>query len=609
MKERPPEAWAFVLLVVAVIWTVGSGQGRGESPRPSPPPRWTQSIVDLWSPRGLLFVAYRDAGQVAALDTRTGALVWQSPVGRSPRRLSLIERPGRPAELFVSCEGSGEVWVLDPGSGAMRRRLAVGPTPRGFTVVGSTLVTALWGVHQVSLWDLESNRERGRLPVHRFPTAVAAAADGREVYIAHFFDGHVTVLDAAGFRARGSIEGERAINQPAGLLPLADARHVLIPHILANDDHQEIHFANVLFPAVSVLDAPARRYLPERRLGLSFIDRPVNGPEALAVLHGGSVLISVNSRSNDLSVIDLRTSLAMGHVEVGRYPLGITIDPSETRAYVANANEHTVSVVDLGALREVERWTFGREVLPPQVARGRDLFDDAGSPRMALNQWVSCSSCHPDGGTDGRSWTQPGKPRLRTKDLHGLVDTLPAGWLASQDEMQDEELFIRSFHRGEGLAPKPPNPALGAPNAGLSPDLDALAAYVYWLRSEPSPWLENGKLSAAARRGRALFRSPALGCTGCHPPPSYTISGQGGDRRVAGVLAPEPSPVAPLDVPSLRGLYAQPRLLHDGRAASPAEIFTRWNQAGRHGRTSGLTERELADLQSFLLSLPYAGGS
>lgn len=591
---------------LVVLLSVLGGRGwtaPDPGPPPSPSPRWTQSILDIWPQRGLLFVAYRDAGLVAALDVLDGARVWESPVGRAPGRLSLIERPGHPAELFVSCAGSGEVWVLDPATGAMRRRLAVGPTPRGFAVVGGrSLVTALWAVHQVSVWDLDTGRERARVPVHRFPAAVAVAADGREIYVAHFFDGHLTVLDPAGFQAAGSIEGDRAINQPAGLLPLADG-HLLIPHLVANDDHELIHLANTIFPVVSVVDTAARRYLPARRLGLAFIDRPVNGPEALAVYRGGTALVSVNSRSNDLSLIDLRTSLALGHVEVGRYPLGIVIDPSESRAFVANANEQTVSVVDLGALREVTRWTYGREVLPPQVARGRDLFDDADSPRMALNQWLSCSSCHPDGGSDGRAWRQPGKPRLRTKDLRGLVDTLPAGWLASQDEMQDEELFIRSFHRGTGLSPKPPNPPLGPPNAGLSPDLDALAAYVYSLRFEPSPWLENGRLSASARRGRDLFQSPALGCARCHPSPTYTISAPGPDRRVAGVLDPEPSPVPPVDVPSLRGLYAQPRLLHDGRAGSPAEIFTRWNRADRHGHTAHLTPSQLQDLENFLLSL------
>jgi len=554
----------------------------------------------------MLFVAYPDAGLVIALNSSTGARVWERRVGRSPRRVSLVQRPGHRAELYVSCEGSGEIWGLDAATGAVRNRLAVGPTPRGFTVVGErTLATALWAVHQISIWDLEAGRERIRVPVHRFPTAVAV--DGREIYVAHFFDGDLTVLDAATFHTIGSIPGDRSINQPAGILPLGDGR-LLIPHILANDDHLVIHFANAIFPAVSKVDGRARRYLPEGLLSLSFIDRPVNGPEALAVYRNGTALVTVNSRSNDLSLIDLRTSLAMGHVEVGRYPLGIVIDRSETRAFVANANEHTISVVDLEHLREITRWTYGSEVLPPQVARGRDLFDDADSPRMALNQWLSCSNCHPDGGSDGRTWIQPGKPRLRTKDLHGLMDTLPAGWLASQDEMQDEEQFIRSFLRGSGLSPTPPHPLLGTSNAGLSSDLDALAAYVYSLSWEPSPWLEKGKLSASAERGRKLFHSRALGCTRCHPSPTFTISAPGPDHRVVDLLGPEPSPLPPVDVPSLRGLYAQRRLLHDGRAKSPTEVFTIWNGSDRHGHTARLTAGQLHDLESFLLSLPYAGG-
>src|SRR4051812_11290705 len=97
--------------------------------------------------------------------------------------------------------------------------------------------TALYAVHQIAVWDLEGDRERFRVPVHRFPNAVAALDGGREVYVAHFFDGHVTVLDPAAGRVVGAVEGDREINQPAALLPLAGSGLLLMPHILDNDAH------------------------------------------------------------------------------------------------------------------------------------------------------------------------------------------------------------------------------------------------------------------------------------------------------------------------------------------------------------------------------------
>ncbi|HTQ78987.1 MAG TPA: hypothetical protein VMM92_03245 [Thermoanaerobaculia bacterium] len=602
-------ALAFLLLVLS-----GSGvtSAPGAPPASKPPEaRWTQSVIDYSADLDRIFVAYPDASQVIALDAQSGAAVWRRQVGRRPEHLELVTVQARGA-LLVSCSSAGEVWALDPGSGRVLRRMAVGPSPRGFALVGGRyLVTALYALHQISVWDLAADRERERVAVPRFPTTVRYLERRHQVLVGHFFSGRLTVLQEEHLdRIDHQIDGDPHINQVAALLPDRDEERLYLPHVLSNSDFPAVHMANAVLPAISTVDLAAGQYLGNR-LDIAFIDRPVNGPVALALLrplrplHNEEAVISVNSRSNDLSIFALRSSLALGHVEVGRYPVGIAVDVGHQRAYVANANEHTVSVVDLAAFRELKRWPFGDEVLPPQVARGRDLFCDAASPRMVMNHWISCSNCHPDGHSDGRVWSLPGKPSLRTKDLHELADTLPAGWRATADELQDEEIFIREFQRGSGLSPSPPHPALGAPNAGLSSDLDALAAYVYSLRFEPSPYLEAGHLSAAAERGRGLFLSPALGCTACHPPPRYTVSSLHHNPLFESLLDPEPSPVSGLDVPSLLGLYLQPGLLHDARATFPAEIFARWNGAGRHGKTAQLSAGELRDLEAFLLSLPF----
>ena len=82
-------------------------------------------------------------------------------------------------------------------------------------------------------------------------------------------------------------------------------------------------------------------------------------------------------------------------------------------------------------------------------------------------------------------------------------------------------------------AKTPPNMALGiranaqlAVRAGfryilftVPPEETAAAVDVYLesLKPIPSPWLEKGKLSRAAVRGRKLFLEPTLGCASCHP--------------------------------------------------------------------------------------------
>jgi YVTN family beta-propeller protein len=53
-----------------------------------------------------------------------------------------------------------------------------------------------------------------------------------------------------------------------------------------------------------------------------------------------------NARSDTVSVIDVDACVEAAAVPVGRGPLGIGLDPSGTRAYVANASENRIVVID-----------------------------------------------------------------------------------------------------------------------------------------------------------------------------------------------------------------------------------------------------------------------
>jgi cytochrome c peroxidase len=187
---------------------------------------------------------------------------------------------------------------------------------------------------------------------------------------------------------------------------------------------------------------------------------------------------------------------------------------------------------------------------------------------------------------------------------------MPHNRSPDRDEVQDTEPFIRVLMGGTGLIPGHRPPAkLGPPTAGRSEAADALASYILSLRPRPSPLAVGDAVRlAAVKRGREIFFSERTGCAGCHPPPYYTDSqlttrpwrvhdvgtgdGPGEHRGPA------------FDTPSLLGLYAAVSYLHDGRAKNLAEVFTTHNTKDRHGVTSHLSEDQVDDLVTFLLSLP-----
>lgn len=153
---------------------------------------------------------------------------------------------------------------------------------------------------------------------------------------------------------------------------------------------------------------------------------------------------------------------------------------------------------------------------------------------------------------------------------------------------------------------------------------------------------------AAARRGRALFENPAVGCNACHPLPLTTVTKEwnpsGVPLRFPAVVTPRRTPDGlnadaitkgflqtfpdaeqdeggvRFGVPQLRGVWDRAaRFYHDGRApslrealATPGHPALRPGERGynetdgmpdTHGATSQLSATDLEDLIAFLNAL------
>ncbi|MGI8601765.1 MAG: hypothetical protein ACR2OZ_02065 [Verrucomicrobiales bacterium] len=124
---------------------------------------------------------------------------------------------------------------------------------------------------------------------------------------------------------------------------------------------------------------------------------------------------------------------------------------------------------------------------------------------------------------------------------------------------------------------------------------------------------DDGTLTSAARRGKALFLSPAVGCASCHSGSRFTDSTLAGGpanfiRHDVGTLGPGSGlrltqPLDGLDTPSLRGVWDTAPYLHDGSAATLLDVFTTRNPDDRHGVTSTLSTGQRLDLIAYLLSI------
>jgi YVTN family beta-propeller protein len=295
--------------------------------------------------------------------------------------------------------------------------------------------------------------------------------------------------------------------------------------------------------------------------------------------------------SREVAIVDSWAKREVRRFVAGRAPQGVVTSPDGRTLFVHNFMDRTVTVHDVSPLIDgagtdpkltATLHCITTEKLAAHLLIGKQLFYDAADPRLASQKYISCASCHNDGGQDGRVWdfTGFGEGLRNNISLKGHANHGPVHWTGNFDEIQDFERQIRSFAGGAGLLNPGDvsHPPLGMPNALRSADLDALAAYVNSLTTTGnSPHRNaNGTLTADAVAGQTLFKQ--LNCASCHSGPRFTDSALNvlhdigtirptSGKRLDGVLTG-------LDTPTLRGLWNTAPYLHDGRAGTLGEAVS-----------------------------------
>jgi hypothetical protein len=416
------------------------------------------------------------------------------------------------------------------------------------------------------------------------------------------------------------------------ILVSPQADQIAIPSLQANFgqgeylDGDALTFDETLRGIVSYVEWPALAEDFERRKHFDNRGLMIAG----AWSRFGDYLFLVDRGSRSVERVDTFTgSQAGGILDVGYAPSGLALGFDDRFLFVDAYLARELRVYDVRDFSMPPALVAAlpiasSEPLAPQLLRGKQLFNDSYDPRLAMHGYIACAHCHLDGEADRRTWdfSDRGEGLRNTISLSGRagVGHGPIHWSANFDEVQDFENDIRNAFGGTGLLDEADwssgthSQTLGDPKAGLSEDLDALAAYVESLTDVPMSPHRNadGSLTAAAEAGRLLFESPALGCTICHAGDALTDSELVAPAQPllhdVGTLTPASGmrlgePLLGIDTPTLHELWNTPPYLHDGSAATLHEVLTTKNAGDQHGVTSMLNESEIDQLVAYLLSL------
>lgn len=535
-----------------------------------------------------------DSRSVTVFEAATLRLLAEIDVGPGPQAVAGDPIAGR--AYVVGHEGI-RVVELERLAVVGSARIAGGAS--SVVIAGGRLYVSATASSEVVVLDRVTLAEVRRVRTEEYPKGLTVDAERRLLYATHFRSGRLTVIDLDSLTVQRVISPGLDHNLSQTVVLDSLRSRLYLPQTRSNSANQALLFDTTVFPVVAVIDAATGANLPRERISLDVADRPVNMPLDAVLTARGSLYVA-NAGSDDVSVIDLATRRGVANIAVGSNPRGIALSPDEATVYVNNVLSGTLSVIDTAtnAVRSTVRTTT--IPLPRHILNGKVLFNTSARPSIARDRWISCATCHFDGGTDGRTWFFRDGPR-NTPPIFGIAETLPMHWSGDLDELQDVESTVRTIQAGSGLAEGDSrcDPAcdLALPNAGRSADLDDLAAF---MRSAAAPPAGMQVESASANRGAALFHDAGVGCASCHSSPLFT------DRRKHDVgtgRGPHERKGTSFDTPSLRGVFDTAPYFHDGSAATLLDVVN--GATGQHGNTTALRDDERRDLVEFLRSLDF----
>jgi len=574
-----------------------------------------------------LYIAEFTANRVAVMDTAREEVINAYELPQPPSGMACSSDGSR---LFVTgASPDGKVHVIDLEKGEVIGSMHAGHTPCAPVVSmdGKTLYVCNRFDNDISVIDIESGNECARIAVVREPVAAALTSDGGLLYVANHLpggpaDGYytaavVSIVDTAEMKVANTIELPNGSTGVRGVCFSMDGKYVYVTHVLARyqlpTTQLERGWMNT--NALSVIDVKKQALL--NTVLLDDVDLGAANPWGVVCTGagtGGYVCVAL-AGTHELCVIE-QAALhdRLDRAASGEKVTAVTSGPDDVqvdlsflvgikkrfpltgkgpRALVANGDvvyvaeyfTDSISAVDLGG-SDISQKPVSIPLAPDRQAptmarRGEICFNDA---MLCFQRWQSCASCHPGARADGLNWDLMNDGmgnHKNTKSLLLVFDTPPMMITGIRD---NAKMAVRAGIRHIQFAVRPEE------------DAEAIDAYLKSIRPVPSPFLEDGKLSAAAERGKEHFFKS--GCAVCHPGPIYTdlkaYDVGTGKRREKG---------AKLDTPTLIETWRTGPWLNDGRAETMRDMLKKHNRGDMHGAVSELSEDETSDLVEYVLSL------
>jgi YVTN family beta-propeller protein len=519
-----------------------------------------------------------EAAALAVIDAARSRVKSIVPIGGEPQTLS-VDFETLTAYVTNKLDGRlYEVQFRDNYRKPKIRSVAVGWNPYGVLHTREHVIVSIAGDNKVAVVDRSAFQITREIHLPVAPRAMVILAD--QLYVSHLHNGLLSIIDLTkwstktiGSFSQASLQQGFDIDHYSNIL--------YIPQTIAQANLRSLSFAKSISPVVTPIALPIGNLAP-----VFFLDelyKPVNLPIDAELSPDRRYLFVCNAGSNDLTIIDLFNRYAISNIRVGRYPTTITMNSNGSYAYVHNILDGSISVIETRTFQLVKSISvFKFDQISP-LHKGKVSFNTAVDAFFSKDEWISCATCHFEGGNDLMVWPMPQGLR-RTPSLYGVAITAPYHWDGKLNTLEEVNDTIKRVQGGIGF---------DLSNNVKGKDTQPLIALTTFLKSIKLPeYARRDAPNPAAVRGRELFNSARTACSTCHSGDMLT------DRRAHDV-----GTGGSFDTPSLRLLFTTNKYMHDGRYTDLSQIIDELGKEDMHGKTRYLSEHEKRDLIEYLLSL------
>ncbi len=333
------QAWARVVLAAAAITLTISGKVSAEE---------------------RVYVGNTDSGDLSVISVPRLEVVGTVKIGKYPDDVTAsrdgkvvyanrVESMGHP--LSKHAGESGEIVAIsgETGQELWRTKIEGWPQHLALSADGHRLYVPLYDRMWIDVLDTDKHAVVGRLPAALGSHGMKLSPDGRRLYVGSMFMDVLLVIDLK-------------TGLPAKRIPFKDA---VRPFAFTRDEKwmyvqlSRLHGFEVVdlekgkvVRRVNLPDLPAGTKLPE------YFPNTYN--HGLAMTPDEKLLFASGSVGNYVCVYSRPDLQLQTTIPVGKDPNWIVFSRDGRRAFVSNRGSDTVSVIDVGELREIKQIPVGK---------------------------------------------------------------------------------------------------------------------------------------------------------------------------------------------------------------------------------------------------------